>query len=335
MGDDIPLLPAIPERLRVAARQGTLVPFVGAGVSQLAGCPGWEEFANGALQYFVSRGLLTHGQFDQLSKLPTRVKLSVAEGLEKQHHVSIDFRELLASRPSAKRAGEQVYAALSMLAKTFITTNYDEWLDLQPAVPVPRVTPGQPQTTAPTQRRVLYRPEEFDGLSLTTPDTVIHIHGSVRDRSTMVFTTAQYLQRYAGHRIDRTTPEENPYLTFLQFLFRHRTVLFIGYSLGELEILEYVVQKAREARPARSEGDLALAEPQHYLLQGFFAHEIHLKRSLQDYYYRECGIGLLPYSRETQGWSQLIDVLEYLVREVPAGPVLPLQQRLEMEDLLK
>lgn len=65
--DDIPLLPAIPERLRVAARQGTLVPFIGAGVSQLAGCPGWDDFANGALKFFVNRGVMSHGQLINLS----------------------------------------------------------------------------------------------------------------------------------------------------------------------------------------------------------------------------------------------------------------------------
>ncbi len=334
--DDIPLLPAIPERLRVAARQGTLVPFIGAGVSQLAGCPGWDDFANGALKFFVTRGLVTHGQFDQLSKLPARVKLSIAQGLERQHNVSVDFDGLLLpSNPSDRRSGERVYAALSKLATTFVTTNYDDWLDTSPIPRTPGV-PGveQPLTTTPQPRRVLCRPEEFDSTVLSTPNTVIHIHGSVRDRGSMVFTTAHYLERYAGHRLDERDPKENQYLTFLESLFRTRTVLFIGYSLGELEILEYVVQKAREGgQPLQSSGQQF--EPAHYLVQGFFGHETQLKRSLQDYYSHQCGIGLLPFSRETQGWSQLIDVVEYLGREIPAGPVLGLQQRLDMEELLK
>lgn len=334
--DDIPLLPAIPERLRVAARQGTLVPFIGAGVSQLAGCPGWDEFANGALRFFVNRGLVTHGQFDQLSKLPARVKLSIAQGLERQHSLTIDFDGLLMPpNASAKSAGERVYAALSKLATTFVTTNYDDWLDVLP-VPPPAVVPGSapPSTTTPPPRRVLCRPDEFDGTALSTPNTVIHIHGSVRDREHMVFTTAHYLERYAGHRLDERDPRENAYLTFLQSLFRTRTVLFVGYSLGELEILEYVVQKARESgTPTRGGGQQV--EPPHYLLQGFFVHEAQLKRSLEDYYLQQCGIGLLPFSRETQGWSQLVEVIEYLGREIPAGPVLGLQQRLDMEELLK
>ena len=42
MIDEIPLYPPIPDRLRLAAKQGTLIPFIGAGVSQLGGCPGWD-----------------------------------------------------------------------------------------------------------------------------------------------------------------------------------------------------------------------------------------------------------------------------------------------------
>jgi len=333
MPDEMPLLPAIPERLRISAKQGRLVPFVGAGVSQLAGCPGWDEFANGALAYFVGRKVLTHGQYDQLSKLQARVKLSVAEGLEKEHGLQIDFRTLLAPQPAKRAEGERAYSALWGLAQTFVTTNYDEWLDETPSPPA-RDTSGSAGVHTVTSRRVLYRPGEFDGPALARPNSVFHIHGSVRDRDTMVFTTAHYLERYAGHRIETAGSTENPYLTFLQFLFKNRTALFVGYGLGELELLEYVVQKVREARPAGAPVATNALEPQHYLLQGFFAHEAHLLKSLQDYYYRECGIGLLPYSREAQGWGQLVSVLEYLAREIPSGPVLPLQQRQEMEALL-
>jgi hypothetical protein len=38
-------------------------------------------------------------------------------------------------------------------------------------------------------------------------------------------------------------------LTSLDYLFSNRTVLFIGYGLDELEILEYVILKARQNQP--------------------------------------------------------------------------------------
>jgi hypothetical protein len=334
MTEEIPSLPDAPETLRVAARQGTLVPFIGAGVSRLGGCPDWDEFANRALQFFVSNGLLTHAQFDQLSRLGPRVKLSIAEGLEDKHKVSIDFKKLLEPRSAeARRTGESIYGNLAKLASVFVTTNYDEWLDdvqlAPPSTPVPKTAASFPPATA---RRVLYKPADFNAEMLSTPNTVFHLHGSVQDRSSMIFTTTHYLERYSGHRIDGPSVRENAYLTFLEVLFRTKNVLFMGYGLNELEILEYVVQKARHMKPA-TKGPVR-EEPRHFLLQGFYSHQAELRRSLSDYYLRECNIRLLPFSIDARGYSQLVDVVQFLGSEMPVGPVHAMRQLLEMEALL-
>ena len=62
MSAEILPIPAIPSGLREAAARATLIPFVGAGVSRLAGCPGWSEFADGALQWFVDLDKFTYAQ---------------------------------------------------------------------------------------------------------------------------------------------------------------------------------------------------------------------------------------------------------------------------------
>jgi hypothetical protein len=56
MREDIIPIPRIPDGLREAAQRGTLIPFIGAGASRIAGCPGWSEFADGALRHFVQEG---------------------------------------------------------------------------------------------------------------------------------------------------------------------------------------------------------------------------------------------------------------------------------------
>ena len=43
--EELRLIPEIPATLREAAQVGTLIPFIGAGVSRLAGCPSWEQLA--------------------------------------------------------------------------------------------------------------------------------------------------------------------------------------------------------------------------------------------------------------------------------------------------
>ena len=95
MIEQIEPLPVIPKALRLAALQREIIPFVGAGVSQLGGCPGWSEFANAALKFFVKEGKLSHAQLNQISSLSSRVKLSVASELERQHGLPIKFKEML------------------------------------------------------------------------------------------------------------------------------------------------------------------------------------------------------------------------------------------------
>jgi hypothetical protein len=44
-------IPDVPQGLREAALRGNLIPFIGAGVSILAGCPGWNDFADAVLRF--------------------------------------------------------------------------------------------------------------------------------------------------------------------------------------------------------------------------------------------------------------------------------------------
>jgi hypothetical protein len=62
-------IPEPPKGLREAALKGTLIPFVGAGASRIAGCPNWSEFADGALRFFVEKAKFSHGQLAQISHL--------------------------------------------------------------------------------------------------------------------------------------------------------------------------------------------------------------------------------------------------------------------------
>ena len=80
MFDEIPPIPEIPEELRHAAQEGRLVPFVGAGASRLAKCPGWDEFAKGLLKQLVDHGALNFSQFEQIlnQHFSPRITLSLA-----------------------------------------------------------------------------------------------------------------------------------------------------------------------------------------------------------------------------------------------------------------
>ena len=121
-----PKFPAIPESLKEAAAFKRLVPFIGAGVSRLVGYPGWDEFSNEVLRFFVSEGILDQLEFDQIHELPPRIKLSLAAILEKKHSLKfkkIDYENIL-SRKDKNQNNDDIYEymlALLQFSKTFHT----------------------------------------------------------------------------------------------------------------------------------------------------------------------------------------------------------------------
>jgi SIR2-like domain len=326
----IDTIPPLPPGLKEAALRGTLIPFVGAGASRLAGCPNWIEFADRALRYFVDQGKFTHAQLAQLSQQHPRVKLSIARGLQREHNLPINFSAIL--YPDGRNTnpkGRRLYEALSKLGKTFVTTNYDDWLDTTVGAPPLTVSAegGAGTSTLDRQPTVIYKVEELTPDGLERPNTIFHLHGSLLDPASMILTTQDYVRHYANDRRTEDPQGENRVLTFLGFLFSEKNVFFVGYGLEELEMLEYVIGKARVmAEPGST-------EIRHFLLQGFFSHEEELSRGLSNYY-AECGIELIPFRRDQKDWDQLIDVVEEYARVAPAGAPLNVQILKEMESLL-
>jgi hypothetical protein len=324
MIEPIPPIPEVPPALREAAQLTKLIPFVGAGASKLAGCPDWNEFADEALRVFVEHGKFSYAQLDQVKALSPRVKLSIALALQAEHQIQIDFHRILHRKERTEHAtGCRLYSYLSKLGNTFVTTNYDEWLDEEIVAPTVDVgaQAGGSADVAPRARTVYFKPEDLTAANLNRQEVVIHLHGSVKHPDGMILTTPHYVQHYANDR----KSQENTVLTFLEDLFREKTVLFIGYGLAELEILEYLIVKTRTR-------DKTL-QPRHFLLQGFYSHERELMASMRTYY-RDCGIELVPFLKDDGGWEQLINVLESWAKEVPASAPLVSQQLREMESLL-
>jgi hypothetical protein len=138
-------------------------------------CPTWRELAVGALRECIAANKFTYGQLDQIKHLSPRVQLSIARGLEAQHDLKIDYKALINPRGGYERneVGHRVYRALGKLGSTFVTTNYDSWLDIQiPEVPTPvSGTAAAPETTAtaPATRRAIHNVNEFTPANLNQP----------------------------------------------------------------------------------------------------------------------------------------------------------------------
>lgn len=334
MDDSILPIPNIPSNLRDAAQRGILIPFVGAGASVLAGCPTWPQFADGALRACVEENKFTYAQLAQIEHLSPRVKLSIARGLEIQHGFNIDYNKLIQPKVDDRKReiGNRIYRSLGKLGSRFVTTNYDGWLDTEILDVQRPINPSAASSTTtsslPSTRRSIFKVNEFTQANLNLEKTVFHLHGSLTDPHGMVITTSDYIERYRNDRAYGDPAQENRTLTFLEHLFSSKTVLFVGYGLEDLEILEYVIQKARVTSLEKQ------TEARHFLLQGYFSHQQELMSSLKQYY-RQCGIELLSFQRDQKDWEQLIDVLEKFADVMPASSPLNLQISAEMEELLR
>ena len=193
MSDELLLIPPVPEGLRESAQLGKLVPFIGAGASRLAGCPSWTELADAALKSLIHSGYFSYSQLDQIRHLHPRVKLSLARSIAVEKGSTIDFRKLL--HPTARRDhknGCRLYRSLFALSRIFVTTNYDEWLDEQIPESTPAATPATSSASTPpllNPLQVAYKVDKLLPSLLSQPNTVIHLHGSLRDPSGMILST--------------------------------------------------------------------------------------------------------------------------------------------------
>lgn len=304
-------IPEIPRPLRVAAEQRTLVPFIGAGVSMLAGAPNWNGFANKAFAPFVKALKIDHGLLEQLQEYDPRTRLSIASNLV-DATTKISYAEILhPSGVPSNPIGIDVYGLLGALAKVWVTTNYDNWAE--PIFPNPLLTPtaGDSTVALPTKRTRYHKPEDFRPEYLDNENTVFHLHGCLLNEPGMIVTTRDYLRHYASRSTDKG--EQNQTLLFLKYLFERRNLLFIGYTLGEPEILEYVIQKS--ANPHADE----TAEPRHAILMPFFSHQSKIVEHL-DGYFRGLGVKLLPYRKDENNYMQLASVIAHYAKELqPVG----------------
>jgi hypothetical protein len=312
----IPLYPKLPAALIAAAAAGRVVPFIGSGVSRNCGSPDWTGFAAGAIEQALRVGLVSDAEHAAIATIPSaRTQLSILSQREEDRKIWLDYPAIL--HPNGLNytvEGRRIFCALGRIASTFVTTNYDRWLDKV----LTDSGPDDDKTMPEIVRTIVCERELFSPEQLLQRNTVIQLHGRCTDKSSMVISTPHYVQHYRADRLDRD--DENRVLTLLRALFRDKCVLFVGYGMSEMEILEYAVQKG-QSRVAKG------ASPGHFVLFGFDKDDT-TKGDLMDEYFASFGIGLLRYPIEGTH-HPIADVLERMAETMPLRE--PVEAEVEYE----
>ena len=282
------------QTLKDAAKHGELVVFVGAGASMLCGSPDWRGFASQVVGALEKGGVLSFLEAEQLRGLgDSRRTLSIAMALAKETGVKIDFDGILhPSKPAA--IGSELYELLSNLRPVFVTTNYDKWLDeAGPEELSTEVKVGGEAEPAqgPSSRPKHYLREHLSPALLAQRGAVVHLHGSYVDPSSMVVSLKDYIEHYADPRVD----------AFLRAMFKNHTVLFVGYGLAELEILDHIIRSNESLGRGK-------AEPRHLLLYAYRSTESVQLGFIEQFFRDQCGVCVVPYCIDAKGYSEVVEV---------------------------
>jgi len=282
MSDELILpIPLIPPEILEAVNTETLAVFIGAGVSRIMGCKGWDKLASSLVRRCHSitkpgdgSPLLTFRETEILARYSDHKKtITICYDILKDSGCEDSFFEELEQSfvPDEEHSlYRDIYKQLYGLRGLFITTNADKHFDLRF-----------------NKDRIIYKnfkPDDIDHTKL------YRIHGSILDRESLVFTVRDYIELYRN----------NDFIRFLQHVFDSHTVLFVGYGMSEFELLDFIITKADSGHGIESK---------HFILLPFYTGaESDLKFEQQ--YHNKMGISVVPYQKDQNGYNQLYNVIK-------------------------
>lgn len=294
-----PPIPQIPPEVKLAASEGTLVMFIGAGVSKLMGCPSWDQFADGALQQLARQGHITFGDVQQLSDLPAKQRLSISIQVSDSSSEELDYETLIQPRREDP-TDSKVYEYLNRIGCIYVTTNYDRFLDSKSGKVMTSDPSVKEDAVTQDNQEIICWPYQLQGHRLREPGTVIHLHGSVAEPRSMIMTTPQYLHHYENDQVQY----------FLKEMFHQYTVLFLGYGLDEWEVLEHILRKG---------GPNSHQQKKRFMLHGFYSHQRKTFSHLYDYYEKSFGVRMVHFSLDYLNYRQLEKIMGDWVGKLEVG----------------
>lgn len=281
MSNGISLIPDVPAAIKDSVNNGSLAVFIGAGVSRLVGCQGWDVLAKNLIGRCHREDIINFKEHDSLSQMSDHKKtITICYHLfNNNSRADIFFEEMNRALKEGDRiVVPNIYDDIFRLRGLFITTNADSHFDRLFNPP-----------------NILYQTPDFreDRIDKTN---LYHIHGSVRDRRSLIFTVSEYMRRY-------TDPE---FRRFLGRIFREYIVLFLGYGVAEFEILDFILRD-NPINPSLA--------PRHFILSPFYRGEENIL-SYEQAYYSDLGINILGYEKDARGYNQLIQVVSHWNEEI-------------------
>jgi len=224
------------EQLLVKLSDDSIVPFIGAGVSNAGGFPTWK---NHLRQQGKTAGIDAAIIEEHLSKGQYETIIAKIEQLHGPDVFTQEIRDVFSRNGSI----QDITLRISELFQdTLITTNYDRLLeqvfDTGPADEV-QVINGLKAMERPDPEKI----------------TVIKLHGDILSPQLCILSKNQYDQAYGEPDLDLTRPIPKA----LSYYYRNSSLIFIGCSLNNDRTVE-VFKAVKETRGDRD-------TPQHFSIE--------------------------------------------------------------------
>ena len=301
-------VPEVPTAIKEAVNNNRLVVFIGAGVSRILGCMGWDQLAANLINIcFTTKSkeksttCITFKEKETLSKEKDHKKIITIcyHILEKNGFKDIFFEEFDKSLDSNNKKEDDfnIYKEVFGLRGINITTNADKHFDKMF-----------------TKANLIFNIDEFAQSSIDRAK-LYKIHGTQDIRKSLVFTVQKYILRY----------NHFGFRSFLEKIFAGYTVLFIGYGMSEFELLDFLITKFDSSKKAKG--------IKHYILLPFYSGEENILQFEQSYY-NSMGVQVIGYEKDEKGYNQLYDVIKEWNTDINKTSTFTLDSFKEIEDIV-
>lgn len=298
MDSQIPYLPQLDDNILDSASRGRLIIFVGAGFSSIIGLPNWNELSKIYIDKVFDSKLINYQTKDYLLKLNPKTVLTICDKLLKENKIYMNLRELFSIKDYKYRKlrNLDLIEALYSFNSIFVTTNYDDSLDIVLEKKKIEQINSFPDTHIFDYNKCKSYYNIKDLLtSRLVNGNIFHLHGCINDESTIVMDISSYIKLYNNNKYSDV---------ILRKIFNEHTVIFIGYGVEELEILEYLIEKKIEKKIDSNK------TIKHYLLKGFYEGQQNMI-DLLNKYYSDINVSLIAYNKTHKGYDQIIDIIKY------------------------
>lgn len=212
------------------ARDGRLVPFMGAGVSVSAGAPNWGELLD-RLAEAVGLTTIDKTALKRLSNLDQADVLRTFFSENFPDDSDVRFGQAVTDAVDVKKYGLAPSLLACLPSNGAITLNYDTLFETASE------DAGSPRTVIPG--------DQPDDRTAASQKWLLKLHGSVDKPETIVLTRDDYLGYSA-------TREALSALVKAHLITHH--LLFVGFGLADDHFHE-IVHDVRRALPAKKSGD--------------------------------------------------------------------------------